>query len=262
MRSLGLVVAGLGLALVGGSPVVSAPAAAAKPSSAAPAGAAAAVAPDALQALRRMSAYLATLPAVELTSNTSLDVVTMNGQRVELDAVARYKIRRSDGFSLQVVSDRMQRSYFYDGKQFTVYAPKLGFYATAAAPPTIRQTLDLLDEKFGIELPLEDLFRWNDPSDNPAQKLTSGFHVGTATIDGVETDQYAFRQPKVDWQVWIQKGPQPLPVKVVIVDQVDPANPAYVARLSWNTSPTLTADDFTFRPGKDAKLIHMSEVAR
>lgn len=259
MRSLGLVVAGLGLALVGGSPVLSAPAAAAKPAATAPA---AAVAPEALQALRRMSAYLATLPAVELTSNTSLDVVTMQGQRVELDAVARYKIRRSNGFSIQVVSDRMERSYFYDGKQFTVYAPKLGFYATAAAPPTIRQTLDLLDEKFGIELPLEDLFRWNDPTDNPAQKLTSGFHVGTATIDGVETDQYAFRQPTVDWQIWIQKGPQALPVKVVIVDQVDPANPAYVARLSWNTSPTLTPDDFTFRPGKDAKLIHMSEVAR
>jgi len=261
MRSLDLAAVGLCMALAGASPALAAPAAAGKPAPAA-AAVAPAVAPEALQAVRRMSAYLATLPGVELTSSTSLDVVTMQGQRVQLDGVARYKIRRPDGFSLQVVSDRMQRSYFYDGKQFTVYAPKLGFYATAAAPPTIRQTLDLLDEKFGIALPLEDLFRWNDASDNPAQHLTSGFHVGTATIDGVETDQYAFRQPTVDWQVWIQKGPQPLPVKVVIVDKVDPVNPAYVARLSWNTTPNFTPDDFTFRPGKDARLIRLSEVAR
>jgi hypothetical protein len=49
---------------------------------------------------------------------------------------------------------------------------------------------------------------------------------------------------------------------VVIVDQVDPANPAYVARLTWTLNPTLNADDFTFKPGKDAKLIRMSQVAK
>ncbi|HKR87266.1 MAG TPA: DUF2092 domain-containing protein [Phenylobacterium sp.] len=261
MRSLGLVVAGLGLALASGAPGLAAPAETAKPVPSAPV-TPPAVAPEALQALKRMSAYLATLPAIALTSNTSLDVVTQAGQRVQLDGVVNYKVRRPDAFSIELVSDQRQRSYFYDGKQFTVYAPTLGYYATAAAPPTIRQTLDAIENKFGIELPLEDLFRWNDPTDNPAQNLTSGFHVGTATIDGVETDQYAFRQPKVDWQIWIKKGPQPLPVKVVIVDQVDPANPAYTARLSWNTNPTLTGDEFTFKPGKDAKQIRLSEVAR
>lgn len=261
MRSLDLVVAVLGLALAGGPTVLAAPAAAGSPAATAPA-AAPAVAPEALQALRRMSAYLSSLPAIELTSNTSLDVVTVHGQRVQLDGVVHYKVRRPNAFNINLDSDHLRRDFFYDGRQFTVYAPTLGYYATVAAPPTIRETLAKIDETFGIELPLEDLFHWNDPTDNPAQNLISGFYVGTATIDGVETDQYAFRQPKVDWQIWIQKGPQPLPRKVVIVDQVDPANPAYTARLSWNTTPSLTADDFTFRPGADAKLIRMSQVAR
>jgi hypothetical protein len=247
----------LGLGLAAASPGL-----AADKAPASPAPAAAEVAPDAMQALRRMSAYLGALPALELTSNTSLDVVTAQGQRVQLDGVVHYKIRRPDGFVIEVDSDQKKRTFFYDGKQFTVYAPELGYYATVAAPPTIRQTLDVIEAKFGIELPLEDLFRWNDPTDNPAENLKSGFVVGTATLDGVSTDQYAFRQPKVDWQVWIQKGEQPLPRKVVIVDQVDPANPAYVARLTWNVSPAFSADDFTFRPGKDAKQIQMSEVAK
>jgi hypothetical protein len=262
MQRLALAVAATGLALAVASPLLAQQAAKVPPAAAAAATAPPAVAPEALQALKRMSAYLATLKAIGLTTKTSLDVVTTRGERLQLDGVARYTVRRPDGFVIHVDTDSKKRAFYYDGKHFTVYAPELGYYATAPAPPTIRQTLDAIEAKFGIELPLEDLFRWNDPTDNPAQNLTSGFYVGTATLDGVQTDHYAFRQPKVDWQVWIQKGAQPLPIKLVIIDQVDPANPAYVARLSWNVNPAIQPADFTFHPGKGAKLIKLSEVAK
>jgi hypothetical protein len=260
MRSLGLIATGFGLALLGSSPLLAAPAAPA--SAAAAAKAQPAVAPEALQALQRMSGYLKSLPALEVTSKTSLDVVTTNGERIQLDGIANYKVRRPNAFRIEVDSDKKKRTFFYNGKQFTVYAPELGYYATAPAPATIRETLNTIENRFGIQLPLQDLFRWNDPTGNPAENLTSGFVVGTATLDGVETDQYAFRQAKVDWQIWIQRGPHPLPLKVVIVDKVDPANPAYIARLAWNVSPNLNANDFTFQPGKDAKHIHLAGLTR
>ena len=260
MKSLGLAAAAAGLALAAASPPLAQQAASAPTPS--PASTPPAVRPEALDALKKMSAYLSTLKAIQLTSKTSLDVVTTKGERITLDGVANYRVRRPDGFVINVTSDSKERTFYYDGKHFTVYAPALGYYATAPAPPTIRQTLDTLEQKFGIELPLEDLFRWNDPTNNPAENLTSGVYVGTATIDGIETDHYAFRQPKVDWQIWIQKGPKPLPVKVVIIDQTDPANPAYVARLSWNTSPAIQPGEFSFHPGKNAKLIRLSEVVK
>jgi hypothetical protein len=261
MKSLGLAGAGIGLLLLSTSPLfgqTKAPAApAAKP--AAPT-APPAVDPESVQALKEMSAYLSTLKTVALTSNASLDVVTKAGQRIQLDGVVRYKIRKPDGFVISMVSSEKERTFYYDGKTFTVYSPKLGYYASAPAPKTIRETLDTLSTKFGIQLPLEDLFRWNDPANNPADKLTSAFYVGTAMIDGVMTDHYAFRQPKVDWEIWIQQGPQALPRKVVIVDQTDPANPTYIARLSWNVAAPVTAADFTFHPTKSAKLIRLSEA--
>jgi hypothetical protein len=264
MKSLGLTAAGICLALVSTSPLfgqTKPPAApAAKP--AAPAAKPPAVDPDSVQALKEMSAYLSTLKTVALTSNASLDVVTKEGQRVQLDGVVRYKIRRPDGFVISMVSSEKERTFYYNGKTFTVYAPKLGFYASAPAPKTIRETLDTLSTKFGIQLPLEDLFRWNDPSDNPAAKLSSSFYVGTAMIDGVLTDHYAFRQPEVDWEIWIQQGPQALPRKVVIVDRKDPANPTYIARLSWVVSAPVSAADFTFHPTKTAKLIRLSELGQ
>jgi hypothetical protein len=217
--------------------------------------------PKSVEALRRMSAYLQSLSAFELTSQTSLDLVLHDGQKVLVDGVARYKVRRPAGFVIDVESNMKTRRFFYDGKQFTIVAPKLGYFATVAAPPTNREALEVLWTRYRVALPLEDLFRWSDPSGARDVSLESGFRAGTAIVDGVETEQYVFREPGFDWQVWIQTGDQPLPRKIVIVDLSDPARPAYTARLTWNVTPTITADDFTFRPGKDAHLVHLGVVA-
>ena len=255
MKTLHLAAAAaLSLALAG--PPAAALAAAPTPPAPGPTAAAPpAIDPDAVEALRKMSAYLSTLPGFELTSKTSLDLVTVDGQKLTFDGVARYKARRPNGLVLEVSSDLKTRKYFYDGKEFTVLAPELGYYATVPAPATIRETLDTLYQKFGVELPLDDLFRWSEPGGTRAEKLTSAFDVGSATIEGVDTEQYAFREGDIDWQIWITEGDKPLPVKVVIVDRTDPALPAYVARLSWNTSPTFAADDFTFHPPSGARSI-------
>jgi hypothetical protein len=261
MRLLRFAATGLGLWLLASSPVIAAQKSATSTSAPAPK-ATPQVAPEALQALRRMSAYLGSLPVIDLTSQTSVDVVTVQGQRVQLDGAVHYKIRRPDAFVIEVDSDQKKRTFFYDGKQFTVFAPSFGYYATVPAPPTVRQTLAALETKFGIELPLEDLVRWSDPTEDPAVGLISGFVVGPDTLDGVATDQYAFRNADLDWQIWIQRGDKPLPLKVVIVDRTDPTEPNYVARLTWNASPTITQEDFTFRPGKDAKPIRLTEVGQ
>jgi hypothetical protein len=62
----------------------------------------------------------------------------------------------------------------------------------------------------------------------------------------------------VDWEVWIQKGAQPLPRKVVIVDRTDPSRPTFTARLSWQLNPTFTDADFTFVPDANAKRIQLA----
>jgi len=93
---------------------------------------------------------------------------------------------------------------------------------------------------------------------NRAQALKSAYDVGTATIDGVETDHYAFREADVDWEVWIQQGDQPLPRKIVIVDRTDPSRPTFTSRLRWQVNPPLTDADFTFVPDANAKQIKLA----
>jgi hypothetical protein len=218
------------------------------------------VEPEAVQALQKMSAYLQTLNAFEITTKTSLDLVTQTGQRVQLDGTGSYKVRRPKGFVIEINTDWKKRVFLYDGTRFTVYAPELGYYAQVDAPATNLQTLDAIYEKFGIALPIEDLFRWNDVSSRRQDPLSSAIVVGERMIEGVPTDQYAFRQGDFDWQVWIARGDRPLPRKLVIVDRSDLAQPAYSAILTWTVNPTFTDEDFAFRPTSGATAIRLTPI--
>ena len=212
----------------------------------------------AIDAIKEMSNFLMTAKTLAITSQGSLDVVTNDGQRIQLDGTTEYKIRRP-GFVIDYNSDIKSRRFIYDGKTFTVYSPKLGYYASVAAPATNREVLDTIYNKFGIQLPLEDLFRWGDGSNaDRIQALKSAYEVGSATIDGVPTDHFAFREADVDWEVWIQQGDQPWPRKLVIIDRTDPARPTFTARLNWQFNPVFTDADFTFVPDANAKRIQMA----
>lgn len=214
---------------------------------------------DAVDALKEMSNFLMQAKTLAITSQGSMDAVTNDGQRIQLDGVTTYKVRKPNGFVIDYSSDVKSRRFIYDGKNFTVYSPKLGFYASAAAPATNKAVLDEIYDKFGISLPLEDLFRWGDgATEDRVKDLKSAYEVGPATIDGVETDHYAFREAEVDWEVWIQQGDQPLPRKVVIVDRTDPSRPTFTARLTWQVNPTFTDADFAFVPDANAKKIQLA----
>lgn len=252
---------GLALALAAGSAAV------AQSSTSAPAAASAAptstattspdVEPEAVAALQRMRSYLGGLNSFEATSQTTQDVVLDNGQKVQIDGVLTYKVKRPNGFEVKVATANKSRDFLYDGKQLTVYAPKLGYYAQAPAPPTIRETLDLASDRYGIVFPLEDLFQWSEPGAKHGP-IQSAMVVGDAVIDGAQTTQYAFRQGDYDWELWIEKGARPLPRKVVIVDRTDDARPAYAVRLAWNVDAPIAADAFAFRPGKNDKPIQIA----
>jgi hypothetical protein len=217
------------------------------------------VEPDAVAALRKMSAYLSTLDAFEADAKTSRDMLMDNGQKLQLNEATHFKAKRGGGFVVERKSDRKHRTLTYDGAKLTLLAPRMKFYAQVDAPPTIHETLDMLDTRYGIEMPLEDLFRWND-ADAPTSTFTEAYKVGYAVIGGADTDHYAFRQPDVDWQIWIERGATPLPRKIVITTLDMPGQPQYAAELTWSTSPNFAADTFKFVPPADAHPIAMTAL--
>jgi hypothetical protein len=201
--------------------------------------------PEAMAALTKMGGYLRSLKAFQVEALTSKEDVLDDGQKVQFSGVTKLLTRMPDRLFIEVRGDRQDRDYVYDGKNFTLMARRANLFATVAAPPTIAELSDVLDERYGLVLPLEDLFRWGGPVSKD-DEITSAMYVGPSQVGGVTCGQYAFRQSGLDWQVWIQLGDYPLPRRLVLTTLTDEARPQYTATFNWNLAPSFNDAAFTF----------------
>lgn len=218
-----------------------------------------AVQPQAVQALRNMSAYLRTLGSFEVRVSTTRDELDANGQKLQFVGNLDYKVRRPNGFVITSDESGRTRQLLYDGKTLTLFTPSTGFYARVSAPPTIRQTLTLAADRYDIRPPLVDLFKWGE-GDDGVRRLTSGYRVGEATVEGQLADQYAFRQSGVDWQIWIARGARPLPLRVAVTSTAEPERPTFNADLSWKTREQFADNTFAFHPPASAVQIGIASI--
>jgi hypothetical protein len=116
---------------------------------------------------------------------------------------------------------------------------------------TLTGLVEKLETRFGIEVPLSDLFVWGTPA-APLDKINSAMNAGQDFIGDDLCDHYAFRQGNVDWQIWITTGARPLPRKVVITNRSDEARPQSVSLIAWNLNPGFNDSVFRFVPPKGA----------
>jgi hypothetical protein len=214
----------------------------------------------ALAELARMGGYLRTLKAFQLKADVVTEVVRRDGQKVQIMREVDLVAKRPNRLYAEVTNDRQRRLFFYDGSTFTLFAPRLNYYATAPAPATIEKLADQLEEKFGLVLPLVDLFRWGTPAVNAAS-IKSAIDLGPSQVAGVTCEQYAFHQDGLDWQVWIQLGEQPLPRRLVITTLSDEARPQHIVTYRWNLAPSFNDGTFVFEKPGNAKKISFAQVA-
>lgn len=217
--------------------------------------AASAIDPQALDALNVMGRHLRDLKSFEVHADTTIDEVDETGQKLQFGGTVDYKVKRPDRLLAEIDSDRQHRTFYYDGKTLTQYAPRMGFYASVPAPASLRDLAGVLRDKYGLSLPLTDLFRWGEEKDDGAG-LTSAAFIGPAKIAGAECGHYAYRQADADWQVWIAKTSN-LPCKLVITTLDEPEQPQYVAVFAWKPNVALDDKAFVFEPPKTAHRIEM-----
>jgi hypothetical protein len=214
--------------------------------------------PEALALLTKMGAFLRKQRAFAVRSRMQTDEVLESGQKILLTSAGKLDVRRPNRLRAEVKSDRKHREFFYDGKSFTVHAPRMGYYATVDAPTTIAELIEVLTDRFGIELPLVDLFYWGTDQDR-LDAITSAINVGPSTIHDTQTDHLAFRQPGLDWQLWVERGARPLPRKLVLTTTDDPTRPQHIVELDWDLAPQHDDGIFTFVPTPSSKRITFAE---
>ena len=210
--------------------------------------------PDALSALERMGAELRSHKLFSVKADVTTEDVLNSGQKLQYSGTLELLARRPDRFKITAVSDQRARQIFYNGSSVTVFSPRLGYYGSFHAPPTIYETVEKANADYGIELPLADLFTWGTDKSDIAE-IRSAFLVDNEHIGSQTCNHYAFRQKHIDWEVWIQRDGAPLPCKLVITNRDDPSMPQYSARLRWSFPTSIADSAFTFVPSPTAHEI-------
>jgi hypothetical protein len=213
--------------------------------------------PRAETVLRSAFHFLARTPAFSLSAEIWREHVDEAGQKIQFSRTVTMDVKRPDRLRLEISSPLSARGFWYDGKTLTILDRKHNWYGTAAMPSTLDQTLDAAHDHFGIDLPLIDL-AMSDPYQNATAKVQGGRYFGVSPVLGVPCHHLAFTQSNVDWQVWIEDGPQPLIRKFVITQKNEPSAPEFTALITrWNVTDRIADSDFVFERPKDASKIEM-----
>jgi hypothetical protein len=152
-----------------------------------------------------MGAYLQTLNRFRASTTLTGERVLADGQKLQHAASATVDAERPDKLRVRMWSVRSEREFVYDGKTFSIYVPAQKYYSSVEFSEPIAGLIGKLEERYGVEIPLSDLFRWGTPA-APVDAIESAMNAGQDFIGNDRCDRYAFRQVNFDWQIWIMTG--------------------------------------------------------
>ena len=212
--------------------------------------------PAVIQALKDMGGHLQSLKRFSVSTDLTGERVLADGQKLQHSASAKLDVVSPNKLRARMVSPRSQREIVYDGKTVTLYAPEQKYYSTVEFSEPLGGLVTRIEERYGVEIPLADLFTWGTPA-APFDKIQSAMNAGQDIVGDDVCDHYAFRQGDFDWQIWITAGAKPLPRKLVITNRADEARPQSVSLMDWNLKPGFKDSAFKFTPPKGSTAVEL-----
>jgi hypothetical protein len=210
---------------------------------------------DADQQLRRMSDFLGQQKEFSVKVDGTTEAIYRTGQKVQVHSTGMAYVRRPKELRMEKTGDDGSAIAVSDGRTFTFYTKRQNGYVSTPALATLDQTLAKVEESGNVELPGADLL-FSDSYTGLMEDVVSGESLGASVVEGVSTQHLAFRGRDVDWQIWIEDGPRPLPRKYVITSKNIEGAPEYeIVLRDWNLAPKISDDLFKFKPPPGAAPI-------
>jgi len=214
-----------------------------------------AISPDADEILRKMSAYMDGLKSYSVSATNENEVITTEGQKLQMCSSSTILMKKPGGFKLTRQASSAETQISYDGKLITIFGKRVGCYIQFAETGTTDEAIRRIETETGLDAPGADLLL-SSPYTTLSWGVVKGEYIGTDFINGVECDHLAFRTDKVDWQIWVQTGDRPLPMKYVITTKWLTGAPQYGLTLrEWDTAPKIAADAFRFTAPQGARKL-------
>lgn len=190
---------------------------------------------------------LSWLSAQEFTfhADITFDHVLPTGQKLQYAAAEDVALRRPGQLYVGWTGDLGDRQFWDDGKSITLFDPATPFYASEAVPADIDGMLDKVTAELDFSPPLAD-FLYSNPYRAVRGNVQFGLYLGPSDVNGKSCDALAFVEKNIDWQIWIDPGPQRVPCKIVITYKTAPSQPQFSAVFShWDFTPRIATSLFT-----------------
>ena len=216
--------------------------------------------PEADKILQSMSSYLGGLSAFSMSADIDNEIIDLAGQKLQLSSGATIIIERPGNLYIHRQGAYADAEFIFNGESLTLYGKGKNVYMQVKSPGKIDNAINTLETEIGLDAPGADLLLAN-PYPSLSGGITSSAYLGTAYVNGIECHYLTFRAAKVDWQLWVQVGKTPLPMKYIITTKWVTGAPQYSIRFrDWNTKPQIEANQFTFTVPEGARKLETIPV--
>ena len=217
---------------------------------------------QAMKILSGMTQFIEATPAFSVKGNAGGELMMNNGQLVEYGTTFTATFLRPAKFYLSLGSrDGSEATMVFDGETITVASSVNGLhiYDTTPQQGDVTESLDLLSRESGSSRELA--YFLTEQLTTSLTSLQGGFSLGKSSIDGVLCDHLALRSDTRDGQVWIERGDEPMPRRILITHRNKPGKPRFWVQFGeWDLSPELSDSTFKYTPPDGAeKFDYFSE---
>jgi hypothetical protein len=196
--------------------------------------------------LRSMGDYLKTAREFSFKTTVNYDQVLESGQKILYARRAEISMRRPNRLHARMSGDLETERVWIDVNAFTLLDLRENAYFRLNVPSNMDEALDFLARDYGISSPVADVL-YSDPYAILIEFVKTGTYVGQSVVRGVPTHHLAFTQNNIDWQLWVEDGPHPVPRKFIITYKKVASTPQFTAWLSdWDFDPRLSDSLFQF----------------
>lgn len=214
---------------------------------------------DAKKILKVMSDFLTAQKNVSATFDTDIEVITTQLQKIQFTSSGQLTMIRPDKFRATRQGGYSDVEMVFDGSTTTIFGKHNNIYAQTSLSGSVDKLIDWLRDEMHVAVPGADLLMTR-VFDQLMEDVVDAKYIGHGVVDGVECDHLAFRNPETDWQIWIERGPRPLPRKYVITSKATAGAPQYTLRIkTWSDAP-LNGEVFAFKAPTGAKRVDVKDL--
>jgi hypothetical protein len=208
-----------------------------------------------------MSATLTSTKAFTYRSNNFMEVPSaVTGQFLTFFVDTEVALQRPNKLRVNVSGNVPGFQFYFDGAKVSAFDPQKNVHSVSGSITTIDEMLDFVTTRAHINFPSAD-FMHSDPYAVMTKNLTHAIVVGTSRVNGVPCEHFAYMEPGLNWEIWLENGKRALPLRLAMTYKQVPNFPRYMAEYKdWNLNPRLNTDLFAFKAPANSRKIEFDII--